>query len=430
MKSYSEILDFLYHFTPAYHKIGSIAYKPGLEKSYHLDEYFGHPHRYYQTIHIGGTNGKGSVSHALAAILAQAGYKVGLYTSPHLVDFVERIKINGKEAPHEYVINFVEQHQDIILQVQPSFFEFTTFMAFEYFKIHQVDVAIVEVGMGGRLDTTNLIQPILTLITNVSYDHQQFLGDTLEKIAFEKAGIIKKNVPVIIGEHHPETDKIFIQKSQNENSILAFAEDAFEWELLHADYQQQTLKDKFSGTVFTTDLIGSYQQKNLKSILLAVQYISDFFPNIKKNYLDALKNIKKTTGLRGRMEILEYENIKILLDVAHNEAGITELIQNLNAFGHKNLHFILGFVNDKKINKILSLFPKEAQYYFVKPSVERGLDAKTLQNEAKSIGLSGKSYDNIFHSWQDAKNQISSDELLVVAGSCFLIGDLLKNLKI
>jgi len=428
MDSYSEILNFLYQFTPAYHRIGTAAFKPGLEKSIMLDEYFRKPHQSYITIHVGGTNGKGSVSHAIAAVLIHAGYKVGLYTSPHLVDFTERFKVNGKNAPHEFVVNFVKKHQEIIFKLQPSFFEYTTFMAFEYFKEQQVDVAVIEVGMGGRLDTTNVINPILSIITNISYDHQMFLGNTLEKIAFEKAGIIKPNIPVIIGEHHPETDNVFLQKAAIENAPITFAEDEFHWELIQHSWFSQTLKNTYNGKIYTTDLIGNYQQKNLKTILLAINKLKNQFSLIQETILiNALKNIKKISGLKGRMEFIQWKEINVLLDVAHNISGISHLLQNLKDFETKKLHFVLGFVSDKDVKPMLALFPKDSKYYFIKPNVERGLEANILNEWAQNEGLIGK----IFINWDHLNNELSisvkSDELIIICGSCFLVADFLKE---
>ncbi len=428
-QNYQEVLDFLYHFTPAYHKIGSSAFKPSLEKTFLLDNYFQTPHKNYLTVHVGGTNGKGSVSHALAAILQNAGYKVGLYTSPHLIDFVERIRINGKNAPHEFIMDFVHQHQSIIHQVEPSFFEFTTFMAFEYFKQQNVEIAIIEVGMGGRLDTTNVINPLLSVITNISYDHQMFLGNTLQKIASEKAGIIKKNIPVIIGEHHPETDPVFIQKAQEQNSPLTFAEDFFEWEIMESNFQFQILKDKNTQKIYKTDLIGNYQLKNLKTILKTTEILKYFFPKIQNDVIhQALAQTKKLSCLRGRMEFLHFNGLNILLDVGHNIAGISHLMDYFRDLPKENLHFIVGFVNDKDIEQILTLFPKKSHYYFTQPQVERALNSEVLKNKAHELGLKGNHFSNFEEIFGTLKSQ-SSDDLVIVCGSCFLVGDFLSFIK-
>lgn len=428
--SYQEVLDFLYHFTPAYHRIGPNAFKPGLEKTYQLNEYFHEPHKNYLTIHVGGTNGKGSVSHALASILIKAGYQVGLYTSPHLVDFVERIKVNGKMAPHEFVIDFVIKHQPIIHKVEPSFFEFTTFMAFEYFQQQKVDIAVIEVGMGGRLDTTNVIRPILSIITNVSYDHQMFLGNTLEKIAAEKAGIIKNEIPVIIGEHQKETDPVFVNIAHEKNAPIYFAEDSYDWFILEKNNKFQTLKDLRSNQIFTTDLTGNYQQKNLKTILKATEFLTMYFPLINYDIIQqGLKQVKTLSGLRGRMEWINYNGLKILLDVGHNEAGISELIDYLKDIDKKRLHFILGFVNDKDIHSILSLFPKNAHYYFLKPQVERGLEADSLSVIANQKGLYGNPYRNFESILTALQNIDPEDNFIIICGSCFLVGDFIHFLN-
>lgn len=428
-KNYSEVLDFLYHFTPAYHKIGSLAFKPGLEKTHQLDDYFQSPHKNYFTVHVGGTNGKGSVSHALAAIFQQAGYKVGLYTSPHLVDFVERIKVNGKNAPHEFVIDFVQKHQSIIFQVEPSFFEFTTFMAFEYFKQQKVEIAIIEVGMGGRLDTTNIIKPILSIITNVSYDHQMYLGNTLQKIAFEKAGIIKKNIPVIIGEHHPETDPIFIQTAQKLNTSLTFAEDFFDWEIIESNFQYQILKNLITHKIYKTDLVGNYQQKNVKTILKAAEFLENIYPKINENIVhQALTQTKKLSGLRARMEFFSYKGLNFLLDVAHNIGGISDLLEFFQDFPKEHLHFIIGFVNDKDVDPILALFPKESHYYFTQPRVERALNSEILKTKAHSLGLNGNHFNN-FEEIMNCIKKLNNNDLIVICGSCFLVGDFLEFIE-
>ncbi len=430
MQNYSEVLEFLYRFTPAYHKIGTIAFKPSLEKTYQLDAYFQSPHREYLTVHVGGTNGKGSVSHALAAIFIQSGYKVGLYTSPHLVDFVERIKVNGQPASHDFVVSFVEKHKDIIFKVQPSFFEFTTFMAFEYFKEQNVEVALIEVGMGGRLDTTNIIEPVLSIITNISYDHQIFLGDTLEKIALEKAGIIKRNIPVIIGERQFETDKVFEKIAFEKYAPLYFAEDFIEWKIIDSNFHMQILEDLKTKKIYTTDLTGIYQQKNLKTILVAVENLRNSFPNITDTTLEVgLKNIKKISGLKGRIDFLRLKNFSILIDVGHNIAGISQLLKELKDLSEGNLHFVIGFVSDKDLEPILALFPKASNYYFLKPNIERGLDAKLLQQKAAQHHLNGIVCKNFQETFTNLENKYKIGDLIVICGSCFLVGDFLSEVS-
>lgn len=429
-QNYKEVLDYLYRFTPAYHKIGSKAFKPGLEKTYQLDEYFRYPHKNYITIHVGGTNGKGTVSHTLAAILQQAGYKVGLYTSPHLIDFVERIKVNSINAPHSFVTDFVQKHHSIIPKIEPSFFEFTTFMAFEYFKEQEVDIAIIEVGMGGRLDTTNIIQPILSIITNVSFDHQMFLGDSLPQIAYEKAGIIKKDTPVVIGEYHPETYPIFLQKAQEMDAPLYFAQKNYEWFVIQRNWQYQILKDLKSNQIFKTDLIGNYQLKNLKTILQSIDLLKVHLKNVtEKIVYEAIKKVKKITGLRGRMEFLSIQGMNFLLDVAHNLAGIQELVDYIQNFSLNQIHFIVGFVNDKDIHEILELFPKKAQFYFLKPNVERGFDAHELKIIAQKKGINGNSYSDFRSLLREISSRYSNQDLIIVCGSCFLVGDFLNFIK-
>ncbi|RMG76054.1 MAG: bifunctional folylpolyglutamate synthase/dihydrofolate synthase, partial [Bacteroidetes bacterium] len=326
-----------------YQRIGKAAYKADLETIQKLDEYFQHPHRHFKTVHVGGTNGKGSVSSMIASVLQEAGFKTGLYTSPHLKDYRERIKINEKEIPEEFVTDFVWSHQKIIEQIQPSFFEITQMMAFQYFKQQKADVAVIEVGMGGRLDSTNIIYPELSVITNIGYDHVQFLGNTLEQIAFEKAGIIKPETPVIIGKKQPETENIFISKARELNALLFFSEDFPEFN-------------------YACDLKGSYQKENIQTAAVVIEVLRKKISISQKAIERGFANVVKNTGIKGRWQILN-EKPLIIADTAHNKEGLYLVLKQIKQQKFKNLHIVLGMVNDKAIDEILDLFPKDAVYY-------------------------------------------------------------------
>ena len=442
--NYKEAIDYLFNVAPLFQNIGAGAYKEGLENTRTLDEHFGHPHRTYRTIHVAGTNGKGSVSHTLAAILQSAGYRVGLYTSPHLVDFRERIRVNGEMIPEERVIDFVENERSFFEPLHPSFFELTTALAFQYFKEQQVDFAVIEVGLGGRLDCTNIITPQLSVITNISFDHTQFLGDTLEKIAHEKAGIIKSGVPVVIGEtrnndtatqQHPEIRKVFLDKALEVNTSITFAEEKDEI----INWGNGTCETRHFGTL-NTQLGGLCQQRNTATILAAVQQLGMQLP------IEAIHNgfahVCELTGLMGRWQKIQ-ENPTVICDTGHNPAGLQYISEQLrvtnceirnttqnSALSTRNsLRIVLGMVGDKDVRTSLSLLPKDAVYYFTQASVKRAMPVQEIAALASEFGLRGDIYPTVSEAYQAALREASSNDLIFVGGSSFIVADLLTFLQ-
>jgi len=428
--AYLETLEYINSKLPMFQKIGNKAYKADLKNTFLLDKYFNSPHKNFKTIHIAGTNGKGSVSHMLASILQHADYKVGLFTSPHITDFRERIKINGTEIEKEFVVNFINSNKKIIEEINPSFFEISTFLAFEYFKENKVDIAVIETGLGGRLDSTNIILPEISIITNIGYDHTEILGDTIEKIAIEKGGIIKNNVPVIIGEKLEETSKVFLQIATERNASLIFAEDILETiniETNYIDNLKVTFKNNTNNTIWTiqTDLTGIYQINNLKTTIASCALLENKIKLNEKNILEGLKTVKKSTGLRGRWDVISKKPL-IICDVAHNEHGFKKIVEQIKNIEYKNLHIIIGFVKEKNINKILELLPSRTIYYFTKPSVERGLDEKLLYETALKYGLKGNIFSDITEAINASIKNINENDFLLVTGSIFLISDFYK----
>ena len=425
--TYQETIEYLFNSTPLFQNVGKDAYKEGLENTLKLDEYFGYPHRTFKTIHVAGTNGKGSCSHTLAAILQSAGYKVGLYTSPHLVDFRERIRVNGEVISKEYVIDFVEQHRSFFEPLHPSFFELTTAMAFNWFAMQKVDVAVIEVGLGGRLDCTNIISPDLCVITNISFDHIQFLGDTLAKIASEKAGIIKPKIPVVIGEIHPETESIFINKSDLESAPIHFAQ-------RESSVQKAIFTPEGGITYHTTEYpllkgqLGGYcQVKNTQTILTAVRILQEKGYHIEKEHVyQGFAEVCLLTGLMGRWQILQ-EQPKMICDTGHNKAGIEYIVKQLSAQEYRQLRIVVGMVNDKDSSGVLAMLPKEATYYFTKASVSRALSEEKVKELAQQAGLQGNTYPNVEEAVQAACSEAHPDDLIFVGGSTFIVADLLKN---
>jgi len=438
--TYQQTLDYLYAQLPMYSRIGAAAYKADLHNTIALCDAINNPQTTFKSIHIAGTNGKGSTSHMLAAILQQAGYKTGLYTSPHLKDFRERIKIGDsdgyREISEDFVIDFVERTKKISEAIKPSFFELTVAMAFDYFKKEQVDIAVIETGLGGRLDSTNIITPILSIITNIGYDHMDLLGDTLEKIAFEKAGIIKTNVPVVIGEYLPETKNIFIEKANQCNAPIHFAQD--EYNISNVNYGMRWLGCDVKGTenqiteTFELDLNGLYQTKNLRTVLCAEGILMQLgFPIKNTDEKQALKNVKKLTGLYGRWDVVS-SNPTLVLDVAHNEDGIRQLLNQLSLVSRQSgvgsreqagLHFIMGMVKDKDISKVLGLLPKDATYYFSNAHIERALPHKDLQEKAKSFDLHGENFDDVNEAIKAARQHAAAEDIIIVCGSVFLVAE-------
>lgn len=425
--TYQQTLDYLFSRLPMFSRIGAAAYKADLTNTLAICDFLHNPQRKFASIHIAGTNGKGSTSHMLAAILQQAGYKTGLYTSPHLKDFRERIKINGQMISEAAVIDFTERTRHITEQIQPSFFELTVGMAFEYFAAEQIDIAVIETGLGGRLDSTNIIKPLLSLITNISYDHQNLLGDTLPQIAMEKAGIIKPGVPVIIGEATDETKPVFDSTAALQQAPIYYAKDCYtitDWQ-----YQNHLLQVTARNTTsegvshYTLDLPGTYQVNNLPAILQAVVLLNQASFNINDITVQtALGQVKQLTGLHGRWELIQ-ENPAVILDVGHNEAGIKAILQQLSVTPHQQLHCVMGMVKDKDVEKVLGLLPKNAQYYFTQAAIPRALPADELQQKAEGFMLQGQAYTDVNSALAVAKSNASHNDLILVCGSVFIVGE-------
>jgi dihydrofolate synthase/folylpolyglutamate synthase len=425
--NYQETLDYLFAKLPMFSRVGAAAYKADLTNTIKLCDSLNNPQHHFKCIHIAGTNGKGSTSHMLAAILQTAGYKTGLYTSPHLKDFRERLKVDGNLCEEQFVIDFTKQLQPLIEEIEPSFFEITVAMAFEYFKQQKVDVAIIETGLGGRLDSTNIITPELSVITNIGYDHMNLLGDTLEKIAFEKAGIIKQNIPVVVGEYLAETKPVFETKAATENAPLVFAQEkryVADWKYEHHQLAVTAAnKHNDERETYHLDLPGIYQTKNLLAVLEAVHQLQIKGWNITTAIVQkALQHVKQLTGLHGRWEIIHH-NPSIILDVGHNEDGVKQVVQQLELTTYNHLHIITGMVNDKDIDKVLSLLPKHATYYFTKAQIPRALDENVLMEKASSYNLQGKSFADVNTAIQNALTHVHKDDLILVCGSVFLVGE-------
>ena len=402
---YTQTLHYLYKRLPMYQRIGSAAYKANLNNTIAICKFLGNPENKFKSIHIAGTNGKGSVSHMLAAILQSAGYKTGLYTSPHLKDFRERIRINGKMVPKNYVVDFVERYKKDFEKIKPSFFEWTVGLAFDYFCKQKVDIAIIETGLGGRLDSTNVITPLLSIITNISYDHQNLLGNTLEKIAAEKAGIIKKNGVVIVSETQNPTKKVFDAKAKKEKALL-----------LYADEYIKTTKG------FECGLKGDYQDKNIRAVVLAAALLNEHFKIPAGAITKGLKDVITLTGLRGRWDVLSKKPLTVA-DIAHNEAGIKEVFSQVKNTTHKKLHIVFGTVNDKDITKILALLPKKAAYYFCKADIPRALPAGELAIAAQKHGLEGVVYPGVRQAQNAARKNANASDLVLVTGSAFVVAE-------
>ncbi len=432
---YQQTLTYLYEKLPMFSRIGKAALKPDLTNTLKLCAALGDPHTKFKSVHIAGTNGKGSTSHGLAAICRQAGYKTGLYTSPHLIDFRERIRINGEMISKQWVIDFVEKNKVLIEEIQPSFFEITVAMAFVAFAEAEVDIAIIETGLGGRLDSTNIITPILAIITNISYDHKDLLGSTLQEIAAEKAGIMKTRAPTVIGEQNDETQRVFFEHSVHKQSTLHYAQSL--WGMvrtgLDARYQYYKVINNAQREMYDlrTDLVGNYQQHNIKTILTAVELLAHQGFNVSvAGALSALAHVKNTTGLMGRWDWLK-ENPTIICDVAHNPAGLKEVLEQFNTLpssagsdtSHK--HIVLGFVKDKDVDEALSLFPKDAAYYFCNANIDRALPAQELSTKANSMGLNGKPWPSVAQAIDAARSAMSTNDALLITGSFFIVGEAL-----
>lgn len=438
---YQQTVDYLYTQLPMFQRVGAAAYKNNLDNTIAICKLLGNPENKFKSIHVAGTNGKGSTSHLLASILQSAGYKVGLYTSPHLKDFRERIKINGEMIPQQNVVDFVETYKTDFEKIQPSFFEMTVGLAFDYFVSQQIDIAIIEVGLGGRLDSTNVISPEVSIITNISFDHTALLGNTLEKIAAEKAGIIKPETPVIIGETQVEIKNVFIEKAKQNNAPLFFADEIYKTVNVHhinnerlflsMDIEKQSDAPAFSGeengeTIYLnleTELLGLYQQKNIPAVLCAIEVINKKGFDISETAIrDGIKNVTLQTGLLGRWQILSQQPL-VIADTGHNEAGIKEVLSQIDKTPHDQLHFVLGMVNDKDISTILALLPKKAKYYFCQANIPRALEANDLANQAKMAGLNGEICGSVANALIFAKKNAQTTDLVFVGGSTFTVAE-------
>lgn len=425
--NYAETIDYLYTRLPMFSRIGAPALKPGLDNITRLCKSLGDPHKKFKSIHIAGTNGKGSVSHMLAAILQTAGYKTGLHTSPHLYDFRERLKVNGEPAPEDFVTSFVENIKPLIEEMVPSFFEISIAMTFEYFAQQKVGVAIVETGLGGRLDSTNILQPELSIITNIGLDHMQLLGNSPGEIAAEKAGIIKKNIPVVIGEAEPGIAAIFEKIAKEKDAPITYATDQFSivdyHNRIHSMDVEVAKKNYMDHFKYEIDLPGIYQLKNLLTVLQATSVLNQMDWKLDNEYVrKALANVRKLTGLHGRWEVI-HEKPLVILDVAHNEDGIRMVLQQLELIAPTSVHIILGMVKDKAITKILSLLPSGAQYYFAHAHVPRALAAEQLQKQAATFHLKGDTYDDVNEALKTALNHAGESDLILVCGSIFLVAE-------
>ena len=432
MKTYQEVLEYLYSQLPMFQRTGPAAYKDNLDNTILLDEMFDFPHRSFKTIHIAGTNGKGSVSHMLASVFQEAGYKTGLYTSPHLKDFRERIRVNGEMIPEKSVIDFTEtfQEKNRSQNMEPSFFELTVSMAFDYFRSCQVDIAVIEVGLGGRLDSTNIITPEVSVVTNISFDHQNLLGDTLPKIAAEKAGIIKPDVPVIIGEMSNETDFVFRQFAEKHKSPICFADQEY-----HSDYSMRTIDGKQSLNIrrndeliypdLKLDLLGIYQGKNTATVIRTIDILKTLGWKLPEDAIrNGLSNTILNTGLMGRWQIIG-NNPLIVCDTGHNQAGIKLVVEQINQTSWKELHVVIGMVNDKDQDKVLELLPTNAHYYFTKADIPRAISPEELSGKANKYGLSGKCYSSVHQALSAARAKAGKQDLIFIGGSTFIVAEIL-----
>ena len=426
--TYDETVTYLFNCAPPFQQVGGAAYKEGLSTTIAFDNHLGNPHRKFRTIHVAGTNGKGSTSHTIAAILQESGYKVGLYTSPHLIDFRERMRVNGKPASKEYVVDFVESHKEFFEPLCPSFFELTTAMAFNYFAEQEVDVAVIEVGLGGRLDCTNIIIPELCIITNISFDHTQFLGSTLQEIAGEKAGIIKPGIPTVIGETTPETREVFENRANSCGAPLTFAEEDIEVIAATATENGYTYSTRSYGTLHG-GLGGYCQEKNTSTILAAIKLLKEkgfaITPDaVHKGFAD----VCPITGLMGRWQKIQ-ENPRVVCDAGHNIGGIRYVSEQLAAQRCRTLRIVFGMVSDKDISAVLDLMPKNATYYFTQASIKRAMPAAELKEKAAGYSLNGECYPTVGEALASAIHDSDKEDFIFVGGSCFIVADLLQGME-
>ncbi len=437
--NYQDTIEYLFNSTPVFEKVGASAYKPGLQTTKALDTHFGHPHRRFKTIHVAGTNGKGSCSHTLAAILQEEGYRVGLYTSPHLVDFRERIRVNGECIPEQYVIDFVEEERGFFEPLHPSFFELTTSLAFKYFADQEVDIAVIEVGLGGRLDCTNIISPILSVITNISKDHTQFLGNTLAEIAGEKAGIIKESTPVVIGEDIPETRPVFLQKAEEKHAPIRFAQDAENQEVISskewfAGGSMSGSDELTQGRIYETrnwgtlkgELQGDYQSKNMNTILNAIALLMDKGTVANRSsVIEGIQNVSRLTDLMGRWQKLQ-EHPLVICDTGHNVGGWQYLAPQIKAQPCQHLRIVFGMVDDKDLNTVMKMLPSDAIYYWTQATTKRAVNVEKIAEKGIENRLYGKSYHSVKEAFNHALSEAYMDDFIFVGGSSYVVADLLS----
>ncbi|MCT1525251.1 bifunctional folylpolyglutamate synthase/dihydrofolate synthase [Sphingobacterium hotanense] len=431
MKTFAEVIEYLYARLPMFTRDGASAINPDVDKTLLFCEALGNPHQQFKSIHTAGTNGKGSTSHMMASVFAASGYKTGLYTSPHLVDFRERIRIDGQMIPEQRVIDFINDHNDLIEEIKPSFFEVTVAMAFDFFAKEKVDIAIIEVGLGGRLDSTNIINPELCMITNIGMDHMNILGDTLEEIAGEKAGIIKPNTPVVISERQESIQHVFVEKAKENNAPLYFANDYYQVNGLErkADGLHLSINNKEDNSTkaWHLDLAGGYQQKNILGVLCAIDQLRAMGFNLPAEQVAyGLNHVQESTGLRGRWQTLS-TNPWIICDTGHNEDGIREVLSNLATLSYEQLHFVFGAMRDKDLSHILPQLPNDAIYYFAAPDMPRAMPADQLKELAATFGLQGQCYASISEAFLAAKDASKEKELIFIGGSTFVVADVLTN---
>jgi dihydrofolate synthase/folylpolyglutamate synthase len=424
--TYSEAIEYLYAQLPVFHRIGAKALKPGLDNILKLCEYLGNPQEKFRTIHVGGTNGKGSSSHLLAAVLQSAGYKTGLYTSPHLKSFTERIRVDGFPMPDAEVADFVETHKAFIEDLKPSFFEVTVGMAFDYFARQNVDLAVIEVGLGGRLDSTNIISPLVSLITNIGWDHSDILGDTLQKIAYEKAGIIKPGVPVVISERDPETQAVFEDRARVCQSPIVFASDVYAVTDfgIKENGRLVTVTDH-NGFIdgLTVGLLGTYQLKNIAGVLATLDVLKNDFELSQTAIQNGFAKVVELTGLKGRWQFLQ-QNPTVICDTAHNEPGILSVLESLQTVSYQQLHLVVGFVKDKDLSNVILLFPKGARYYFCQPHIPRALDAEVLAEAFRAEGITGDVFPDVNQALEVAKSRANPADCILVTGSTYVVAEL------
>lgn len=420
--TYQETLTFLFEKLPMFQRIGKQAFKKDLTNTLKICEALDNPQKKFKSIHIAGTNGKGSTAHSISSVLISAGYKVGLYTSPHLKSFTERIKINGEECSEDFVVDFVEKHKDLIEKIKPSFFEITVVMAFEYFARRDIDIAVIEVGMGGRFDSTNVIHPILSLITSIGLDHQEFLGDTLDKIAFEKAGIIKEGVPVIISEKHPETEKVFKEKANSLNAPISFAQDSIQ-DLQRVDEEFEYIENEKKIRI-PFSLKGNYQDRNIPLILRGINAIKELgFELRDEDIRSGLSDIQGITGLKGRWQIIKNKPL-IICDTGHNQDAIQSLNSQIKSIQHDKLYMVMGFVNDKELDKIFDLLPKEAEYVFCEAKIPRAKKLEEVQELARRHNLKFNGVRDVNEAIGLAKEKMADNDLLFIGGSTFVVAEI------